>query len=144
MNKARLRLLFDELKADLRDYYDAQRDVVEAQRHLMTRAADIVAELATDDGGVVGKGEGVTVMRPPNVHELAHAWDAGGRCVVHEGCQAFPPCTVNGCQNKACGLGQFKFCDVHAPLCPVTSIYVSRCTHCGAEPLNASVAAPTP
>lgn len=85
MNKTRLRELFASAKGDVDDYYDAQRDLVEAQRRLLNRVFDIVEELAPPNDGVLAKADGgVTVMRaPPGVH----TYSDDGRCLSHENCR---------------------------------------------------------
>lgn len=85
MNKARLRELFGEMKADLRDFYDARRDMIEAGRHVMNRVCDIAAEFVAESAGdVVAMGDGVEVRRAPA--DAGHAWGPAGVCIVHPDC----------------------------------------------------------
>lgn len=94
MNKTALRELFGELRADMRDYFDAQRDALNAQAKMAERVFDLYAELIpgpadTDAPGKFAEGAGVDVVRPPA--GTAHAWNANGKCVVHPGCDAKDP-----------------------------------------------------
>lgn len=65
MNQKRLRELFAEMRGDMRDYFDAQRDALNAQSKMVERAFDVYAELLLKDDGVLGKGDGVDVVVPP-------------------------------------------------------------------------------
>jgi hypothetical protein len=87
VNKARLRELFEGLRGDLRDFYDAKRDELEAQRRMVERTIGIYDEMLGVDDGVISEGDEVTVVTPPvGVHTFVD-----GRCVSHFQCGATEP-----------------------------------------------------
>jgi hypothetical protein len=117
MNKVRLRELFAGLKGDVRDYYDAKRDMLDAERRILEGVTDVAAEVLGDDGGVIAEGDGVEVRQPPSgVHTFVD-----GRCVSHPGCTVIrKQCVKDDCDwlagdpEKETGLC-LDYCVRHCP-----------------------------
>lgn len=63
MNKQKLRELFEGITGDVRDYYDAQRDMLESQRKILEKVVAVASEVFDD--GVISKGETTSVVVPP-------------------------------------------------------------------------------
>jgi hypothetical protein len=106
MNQKALRELFHEMRADMRDYFDAQREMQAAQARIAECIFDVCAEIGNqlfefDDENVIARTEEVTVVTPPGGLP-DHMFTADGKCVAHPNCTAVPPpglwadCAIHG------------------------------------------------